>query len=72
MTKGQADFLHSLPIKRKELYIQNVLYGMFILVVPVLLTGILLILFYDTIHVLPTISVGEIWNWIGVTILSIY
>jgi ABC-2 type transport system permease protein len=67
--KGSADFYHSLPVKREELFLQNVLYGMFILIVPVLLTGILLISFYDVIHVFPTISVGEIWNWMGITIL---
>ncbi|MFD2445646.1 DUF6449 domain-containing protein [Bacillus sp. CGMCC 1.16607] len=67
--KGSADFFHSLPVKREEFFIQNVLYGMFILIIPVLITGIILIMFYDVIHVFPTITVGEILNWIGITIL---
>ncbi|HYK74484.1 MAG TPA: ABC transporter permease, partial [Pseudoneobacillus sp.] len=70
--KGSADFFHSLPIKREVMYVQHVIFGLFTLTIPVLVIGIILTLFYDSLHVFNTISVPEIWNWVGVTVLFNY
>ncbi|WP_442594037.1 DUF6449 domain-containing protein [Neobacillus sp. D3-1R] len=70
--KGAADFYHSLPVKREIIYTQNVVFGLFTLTIPVFLIGLILTVFYNNLHVVGSISITEIWNWVGVTLLFNY
>jgi ABC-2 type transport system permease protein len=67
--KLPSDFTHSLPIKREHLLNQHVLFGLFVLIIPVFFTAASLLaldqfLPYDTL-----LSVSSILNWMSITIL---
>ncbi len=59
---GSAAMMHSLPYNRKELYINHNAAGLVLLLLPIIITGLLLML-TNSVHV------REILNWVGSSIL---
>ncbi|WP_096201371.1 DUF6449 domain-containing protein [Bacillus sp. FJAT-45350] len=68
--KLSADYIHSLPISREKLYFHNIISGVFLLVIPVVITSLVLFILVGALDIEP-LTVGVIVNWIGITILSL-
>ncbi|QDP40592.1 DUF6449 domain-containing protein [Radiobacillus deserti] len=66
--KSSADYIHSLPIKRSVLFNHQFMFGLVILVVPVLLTGLLSEGLYTLLSVEEYIK-GSIITWMSITII---
>ncbi|MCA1064287.1 DUF6449 domain-containing protein [Rossellomorea sp. AcN35-11] len=67
--KQAADFIHSLPLTRKKLFVHFTVAGFGILIVPIVLnTGIMLSL-YSFTDLQQFIDVQDIFVWCGITIL---
>ena len=64
-----ADFLHSLPVKRTTFFCTHLTVGLLLLMVPVVLTGLLSILFIVFSQLSAWLSVGDILTWGGTTML---
>ena len=67
--KLSADYIHSLPIKREALYQQNVIFGLGVLVVPVLLTGLILLIISGFVDAPNVLKLGTIAAWVATTIV---
>ncbi|OEH86443.1 hypothetical protein BHU72_13575 [Desulfuribacillus stibiiarsenatis] len=67
--KLPADYMHSLPIKRASLFNQHVLYGILILVIPVIITAIVLFMSRGFFQAYELLSLANILHWVGITIL---
>lgn len=67
--KLTADYIHSLPIKRGALYFQNVLFGFIVLALPVIITGISLLLLSGIVDAPQLLTISIIAEWVGTTIL---
>lgn len=67
--KVPADFIHSLPIKRTTLFHHHALIGIFLLVVPVVITAIFIAITGGTLGLGDYFSVLDITNWAGLTIV---
>ncbi|ACB84320.1 DUF6449 domain-containing protein [Natranaerobius thermophilus] len=66
-----ASMFHSLPVTRKQLYLNNLISGLIILVIPVLFNGFLLTLFHATTELSWVYNMGHVFNWGGYTLLFI-
>jgi ABC-2 type transport system permease protein len=67
--KLSADYIHSLPIKREALFHQNLLFGIVMLLIPVLITGIILMLLSGFVDAPKILNITMISQWVGTTIL---
>ncbi|MCF6408326.1 DUF6449 domain-containing protein [Pseudalkalibacillus salsuginis] len=67
--KNASDFMHSLPIKRTRLYNVYVGMGVIYLVLPVLITGSILMIMNGTMDLENYYSMKDIWSWIGLILL---
>lgn len=67
--KAPADFIHSLPIKRAEIFHHHALIGMFLLVVPVVITSIVIAIVHGLLNLDAYFSITDIFVWTGLTIL---
>ncbi|WP_221565355.1 DUF6449 domain-containing protein [Alkalihalobacillus sp. TS-13] len=63
--KNASDFMHSLPIKRSNLYNNYTLLGVIYLMLPVLITGIVLMIMNGTMNLENFYSMRDIWVWMG-------
>ncbi|HEY9577066.1 MAG TPA: hypothetical protein VIR64_05285, partial [Pseudobacillus sp.] len=68
--KGSSDFMHSLPFKRETLLTHVYAAGSVALIVPVMLTGIVLMLIRPLIKP-PLYTVSDIIGWIGISLLIV-
>ncbi|SDI48825.1 DUF6449 domain-containing protein [Alteribacillus bidgolensis] len=72
-TKSAADMIHSLPIKRGTLYVNHVISGAVMLMIPVWLTAIAASMAVNAYSVFEFISVADVWIWtIVMTIMSLF
>ena len=67
--KLSSDFVHSLPLKRERLFVQYALYGILILIAPVLVTGIALFVLSIVFNISHVLTIGSILAWAAQTIL---
>lgn len=65
--KKMADFMHSLPVSRKQIYVHHVVAGIVFLLVPIILTALILLIFYWTMDVGRLFTLKDIGVWAGVT-----
>ncbi|UOQ44506.1 DUF6449 domain-containing protein [Halobacillus salinarum] len=63
--RSYSDFIHSLPVKRTHLFIQHVVTGFILLIIPVILTGCSLQLVQSSIDVEAVFTTSDIWEWVG-------
>ncbi|WP_227937080.1 DUF6449 domain-containing protein [Alkalihalobacillus deserti] len=67
--KLSSDFTHSLPIKREQLFNQHILFGLLVLILPVLVVAAILLGLGQFLPYDELLSVPSILKWIGVTTL---
>lgn len=67
--QGYSDFLHSLPLKRLQLFLLHVGTGAGLILLPLLLTGALLGLMLVTGSADVLYGWGDIGEWVGVTMI---
>ncbi len=67
--KLAADYIHSLPLKREALFQQNIIFGILILVLPVIITGVSLFILSGIVDAPQILNVPFISQWVGMTIL---
>ncbi|MFC9596589.1 DUF6449 domain-containing protein [Peribacillus butanolivorans] len=65
--KQASDFIHSLPITRRSIYFHMIGTGIGFIILPILLTGLILILFHSAIDVERLYTLADIWSWMGIT-----
>lgn len=63
--KSSADFMHSLPIRRKALFYQHTALGAFLLVIPVVVTALITLILYYTLGIDVLFSATDIFQWAG-------
>ncbi|MBA2176622.1 hypothetical protein H0266_17175 [Halobacillus locisalis] len=66
--RSSSDFMHSLPIRREKLFHYHLLSGLIFLTVPIIMTGLVLLLFIGTTDVSFFYSIGDLGYWILVMI----
>ncbi|SEA58434.1 ABC-2 type transport system permease protein [Thalassobacillus cyri] len=66
--KETSDFVHSLPLKRTELYHNNVWNGMVILVAPIIINAAVMTILYISFDLSYVYSLEDIWYWLGGTL----
>ncbi|QGH34321.1 hypothetical protein GI584_09940 [Gracilibacillus salitolerans] len=62
--KGSADFIHSLPLKRSQLFYHQLLIGYLMIIIPVLLTSFTLYIMYGVIDVDFIYQHKDILDWL--------
>ncbi|MBT2614395.1 MULTISPECIES: DUF6449 domain-containing protein [unclassified Bacillus (in: firmicutes)] len=67
--KQASDFIHSLPITRRSIYVHMIGTGIGFMGLPILLTGSILILFHSAIDIERLYSMTDIWSWMGTTFI---
>ncbi|MDV7763021.1 DUF6449 domain-containing protein [Peribacillus sp. CSMR9] len=67
--KQASDFIHSLPITRRNIFFHMIGMGMGFIVLPILLTGSILILFHSAIDIERLYTIPDIWSWMGITFI---
>ncbi|MGG3498335.1 DUF6449 domain-containing protein [Peribacillus simplex] len=67
--KQASDFIHSLPITRRNIFFHMIGTGMGFIVLPILLTGSILILFHSAIDIERLYTIPDIWSWMGITFI---
>lgn len=67
--KSLSDFIHSLPVSRKQIYVHHLGAGIVFLLVPILITALILLVLHWTLDVSQLYTVQEIGSWIGITLL---
>ncbi|WP_028783127.1 DUF6449 domain-containing protein [Thalassobacillus devorans] len=66
--KETSDFVHSLPLKRTELYHNNVWNGVVILVTPIIINAALMAILYISFDLSYVYTWEDIWYWLGGTL----
>lgn len=67
--KLTADYLHSLPIKRIALYNQNIVFGIAMLIIPVVIIAVVLLVLIGFVDAPEILNVAVISKWMWTTIL---
>ncbi|MDQ7863774.1 hypothetical protein RCO48_30090 [Peribacillus frigoritolerans] len=67
--KQASDFIHSLPITRRSIYVHMIGTGIGFMGLPILLTGSILILFHSAIDIERLYTMADIWSWMGTTFI---
>jgi ABC-2 type transport system permease protein len=65
--KLSSDYMHSLPIKREAIYHLHIILGVLILLVPVLLTGFVLLILGSVMPLQELLSFQAIVEWVAWT-----
>ncbi|MFG6118547.1 DUF6449 domain-containing protein [Thalassobacillus sp. B23F22_16] len=66
--KESSDFIHSLPLKRKELYHINIWNGLVILVSPILITTLIIAIITVSYDLSGIYEWSDLWYWAGGTL----
>ncbi len=61
--KGASDFIHSFPISRDHLFRHHVLSGLMLLIVPILVTSLILFMFYLFADVSTFYTINQLGYW---------
>jgi ABC-2 type transport system permease protein len=67
--KQAADFIHSLPIKRNQIFQHALFTGLGILLIPILLNTLFLLILYWITELSLYIDAADIFVWAGITML---
>lgn len=67
--KKASDLIHSLPMKREQLFHHYALSGIFLLILPIIVNVILLLFIHTTLGLNAYFTVGDIFCWAGITML---
>lgn len=67
--KQASDFIHSLPITRRNIYFHMIGTGIGFIGLPILFTGSILILFHSAIDIERLYMIPDIWSWMGITFI---
>ncbi|MDM5223996.1 DUF6449 domain-containing protein [Peribacillus sp. NJ11] len=67
--KQASDFIHSLPITRRNIYFHMIGTGIGFIGLPILFTGSILILFHSAIDIERLYTIPDIWSWMGITFI---
>lgn len=67
--KQTSDFIHSLPLSRKQIYVHQLMSGVGFLLLPILLTAMILLIFLWTMDVSSLYTLKDIGLWIGITFI---
>ncbi|MGP4081067.1 DUF6449 domain-containing protein [Pseudalkalibacillus sp. R45] len=67
--KNASDFMHSLPLKRTQLYNCYAGMGVLYLVLPVLITGLIMTILYGVLDLEGYYSINDVGRWMGITIV---
>ncbi|MCK0473795.1 ABC transporter permease [Halalkalibacter sp. APA_J-10(15)] len=67
--KLSSDFIHSLPIRREQLYIQKIITGTVFLVVPYVLIALILLMIGWYIPAPNLLSISSVSEWLAMMIL---
>lgn len=68
-SKRFSDFMHSLPIKRNQIYHFFTLSGIVILLVPIIVITLIVLGLYGPMQLNEFLSIKDIFTWAGVTSL---
>lgn len=72
-SKDAADMMHSLPVHRKNLYVNHFFSGLLMLLPPILLTAISTWIVCQALPPMFMLNVSDIFSWIGImTLLTIF
>lgn len=69
--KQLSDFIHSLPLSRKQIYAHHVIAGIIYLLIPIALTAFILLIFQWTMDVSQLYTLQDIGVWMGKTIILV-
>ena len=67
--KPLSDFIHSLPLSRKKIYVHHVVAGIFYLLLPILITAFTLLILYWSMDVSQIYTLTDIGVWLGTIIV---
>lgn len=67
--KQASDFIHSLPITRRNIYFHMIGTGIGFIGLPILFTGSIMILFHSAIDMERLYTISDIWSWMGITFI---
>ena len=67
--KQLSDFIHSLPLSRKQIYVHHVVAGIIYLLLPILLTAFTLLILHWTMDVSQIYTLTDIGVWLGTIIV---
>lgn len=67
--KQASDFIHSLPITRRNIYFHMIGTGIGFIGLPILFTGSIMILFHSAIDIERLYTISDIWSWMGITFI---
>ncbi|SDB86725.1 ABC-2 type transport system permease protein [Pelagirhabdus alkalitolerans] len=65
--KKANDFIHSLPMTRYQLYAHRISFGLFSLIVPLILNGVIVLIIYLTNDISHLFELSDILYWFIVT-----
>lgn len=69
--KQASDFIHSLPLKRNQIYMQYFGIGCLFLIIPVLVTALLMAILHGVLGLEGYFTLGSLAEWVGLTIVLI-
>lgn len=67
-SKSAVATMHSVPVKRKTLYITHIIFGMVALILPILINGGILVLMRSNPQISQAVSMSHIGAWISTQI----
>ena len=65
--KQQSDFIHNLPLSRKQIYVHHVGAGIIFLLLPIFITAFILFIFVWTMDVSQLYTLSDLGVWMGTT-----
>lgn len=69
--KALSDFIHSLPLSRKQIYAHHVAAGILYLLLPILLTAFTLLILHLSMDVSEIYTLADIGVWLGTIIVLV-
>ncbi|MGM7701784.1 DUF6449 domain-containing protein [Pseudalkalibacillus sp. Hm43] len=67
--KQASDFMHSLPLKRTNLYTQYFLIGALFLVIPLFVTAVVLVIIHGALDLEQYYALKDVASWFGISIV---
>lgn len=62
-SKSACSTMHAAPVKRKTLYVTHVVFGIFSLLLPILINSCILLVMRSNPHFMQVVNVHQIWAW---------
>jgi ABC-2 type transport system permease protein len=67
--KQSSDFMHSLPVRRTELFCQQAVFGVMLIVIPIVLISLLTVVCRYGLSLSMPLSIGDIIRWTWETVI---